>query len=95
MDVSSLVSALVSALLLPFQLVLSPIDALLNNINGIEVIPQYISSIGTFIGTIPQTLVSLIGLNPLIWNATLLVFVAYIGLAPAINGVKKIIAWIT
>lgn len=95
MDFSGLISALVSALIMPFQLVLSPIDALLNNINGIDVIPNAISSITTFVGTIPQTLVSLTGINPVIWNATMLVFVAYIGLAPAINGVKKIIAWIT
>lgn len=95
MDFSDLIGALVTALLMPFQLVLVPIDNLLNNINGIEVIPNAISAFVGFVGSIPETIVSLFGLNPVLWNATLLVFVAYIGLAPAINGVKKIIAWIT
>lgn len=95
MDFSDIINALVTALLFPFQLILTPIDALLNNINGIEVIPNAISSVVSFVGSLPQTIVSLFGVSPLLWNATILVFVVYIGLAPTVNGVKKIIAWIT
>lgn len=95
MDVTTIITALVSALLIPFQLVLVPIDTLLNNINGIDSIPSSISSITQFVGTLPQTLVVLTGANPFLWNTLFLVFVTYIAAAPAINGVKKIVDWVT
>jgi len=89
-----LLNAIVSALIMPFQLMLIPIDSVLSHINGIETIPNSISSILGYVGNIPQTLVNLFGLNPLLWNSLLLVFVAYLGLIPAVNGVKKIVAWL-
>lgn len=90
----SFVNVFLSALLAPLQIVLTPIDALLNQIQGIQVIPNSISAIGQFVGTIPQTLVVISGINPVIWNALFSVFVLYIGLAPTIQGLKKVWAWI-
>jgi len=94
MDLSFITDAIVNILFLPLQLILAPVDALLAQIPGIGQIPAAISSMGNFIGSIPSTLVSLFGINPIIWNSLFLTFVLFIGLAPAIQGVKKIWAWV-
>lgn len=79
-----------SILLLPLQLLLLPIDAFLSQIDGLEVIPDSIEAITGFVGTIPETVLYLTGINPVLWNATILVFVAYMTASPTINMLKTI-----
>ena len=80
--------------LLPLQLVLIPIDSLLANIPGIGLIPSYIQSLFSFIGGIPQTLVALTGIAPLLWNIAIGTFILFFTLSPTINVVKKLWAWL-
>lgn len=90
----AIIDTVINILLLPLQLVIAPIDMLLNRINGLEVIPQSLAVISSFIGNIPSTLVNLTGLSPIIWNLFFTVFITYIALAPAINIIKKVWAWV-
>lgn len=90
MDLAFITSIIVQVLIIPIQVIIVPIDAFLNLIPGISIIPDSISAVAGFISTIPSTLVSLFGINPLLWNATILLFIAYIALVPGINLVKKI-----
>jgi hypothetical protein len=94
MDLSFITSIIVDILLIPLQFILIPLDALLSNIPGISAIPDALSSVLYVIGTIPSTMVVLLGANPILWNAVFLLFVLYIGAAPAIQLVKRIWAWI-
>lgn len=90
----SIIDTVINILLLPLQLVITPIDMLLNRINGLEVIPQSLAVISSFIGNIPSTLVNLTGLSPVIWNLFFTLFITYIALAPGINIIKKVWAWV-
>lgn len=85
---------LLNILLLPLQLILIPIDLLLDNIPGIGTIPSIINDITSFIGSVPSTLVNLFGIHPFIWNALFGVFLLYIAAAPAIQAIKKVWAWV-
>ena len=93
-DPNTIVSTIVDVLLLPLQFLLIPVDALLNNIPNIASVPEAITSIISFVGTLPSTLVSLTGLAPFLWNALFLVFLLYIGSAPSINLLKRVWAWV-
>lgn len=88
------VGFLLDIALLPLQFILIPIDALLAQIPGIGVIPSYINSLFSLIGSLPSTLVSLTGIAPLLWNIAIGVFVLFFTLSPSINIVKKIWAWL-
>lgn len=94
MDLSFVIQVIVDVLLLPLQVILIPIDALLSQIPGLSQVPLAIGNILSLIGSIPQTLVSLAGINPTLWNVFFLTFVLYLGAAPAINALKKIWAWL-
>lgn len=85
---------LLSVAFLPIHLVLAPIDMLLSQISGLDVIPRYIGEVTTLVSTIPSTLVSLSGLNPLLYNAIISTILLYFGVVPAVNGVKKLFNWI-
>lgn len=90
----NLIDTVINLLLIPLQLVLTPIDMLLSRINGLEIIPQAIINITSFVGSIPSTLVNLTGLNPLLWNLFFSVFITYMLLSPGINIIKKVWAWV-
>lgn len=92
MDV--VLDGLMTLLILPLQLLMIPIDYLLSNIEGIEMIPDAITAVMDFIGSIPETLVTLMGINPVLWNVIFVLFVFYIGAAPSIQIIKKVWAWI-
>lgn len=94
MDLSFITNIIVTILLLPMQFILYPIDLLLNQIPGLDVIPQAINNVVSIVGTAPSLIVSMFGIQPLIWNAFFLTFVLFIGLAPAIQVLKNIWAWI-
>lgn len=94
MDISIVVGIIVDVLLLPLQLVLVPIDALLSHVPGLSAVPAAIGSIFLIIGSIPATIVGLIGLNPVLWNILVITFVLYITAAPGINLLKKMWAWV-
>lgn len=88
------VGLILDVALLPLQLVLIPVDALLAQIPGIGLIPGYISSLFSFIGSVPQTIVALTGLSPLLWNLAIGTFVVFFTLSPTINIIKKLWAWL-
>jgi len=90
----TIISNIITVLAMPLQLILIPFDMLLSQINGIEAIPQALSDITQFFTTIPETIVKLLGINPILWNGLFLTFVLYYTLAPSIQIVKKIVAWI-
>ncbi len=94
MDMPDVGSVILDVLLLPLQLVLIPIDALLAQIPGIGQIPSYINSLFSLIGQLPATLVALTGIAPILWNVALLTFLVFFTLSPAINVFKKIWEWI-
>ena len=94
MDLAFVTSVIVDVLLLPLQFLLIPIDALLSNIPGISSIPDALGGVIYVIGTIPSTMVVLLGASPILWNAVFLLFVLYLGASPAIQLVKRIWAWI-
>lgn len=94
MTLDFLTDALITILLLPLQMIFLPVDFLLDQIPGIAAVPDAISNVTQFIGSIPGTLVNILGIQPLIWNALFVTFVLYIGLAPAIQAIKKVWAWV-
>jgi hypothetical protein len=94
MTLDFIVDVLVTILLLPLQLVLVPIDALLAQIPGIGMVPSAINAMLGFVGSIPSLIVSITGVAPFLWNALFIVFVMYITLAPGIAVIKKIWAWV-
>lgn len=81
---------LLDVMLLPLQLILIPIDALIALIPGLDVVPGYITAISSFVGDIPSTIVNLSGVSPILWNAVFLMFLTYISLAPSVNLFKLI-----
>lgn len=94
MDMNFVLDVIVTILILPLQVVLIPIDALLAKIPGIAAVPSAINGIVTFVASVPSTLVNITGIHPLIWNALFVTFVLYIGLAPGIQGIKKVWSWV-
>lgn len=94
MGLDVVVEIIVNVLLLPLQAILIPIDLLLNNIPGLSDVPLAIGNILSFIGTIPQTLVNMSGINPTLWNVFFLTFIVYLSAAPVVNVLKKVWAWI-
>lgn len=93
-DVPSVISVLLDVLLLPLQLVLAPIDMLLAQIPSVEEVPEALTAMVSFISTLPSTMVVLAGASPFLWNALFLVFLSYMGLAPAVNVLKRTWAWL-
>jgi hypothetical protein len=91
--IQTIISVIITILLVPLQLVIVPIDLLLSQIPGINIIPETIASVASFVGSIPQTIVSLLGISPVLWNALFLLFIAFITIAPTIQMVKKVVAW--
>ena len=87
-------TTIISILLVPLQLVLIPIDALLAQIPGLSAVPDAINAVVGFIGVLPATFVHLLGINPLLWNAIFITFLLYVSIAPGIQIIKKIIAWV-
>lgn len=94
LDASLVVGIIIDVLLLPLQLVLVPIDALLSRIPGLSEVPAALGSVFSLIGLLPGTLVRLLAISPVLWNILVLTFVLYIGAAPAVNIFKKVWAWI-
>lgn len=72
----------------------TPIDFLLSPIPGLQVIPDSITAISSFIGNLPGTIVSITGISPLLWNGVFTIFILYFTLTPSINLMKKIYNWI-
>lgn len=94
MDLAIVLSVILDIFLLPLQVILIPIDALLAQIGGIGVIPSYINSLFTLIGTFPSTIVALTGIAPILWNTAIGTFLLFFTLSPSISIVKKIWAYI-
>lgn len=94
MEFNDIVATIITLLMIPLQWLFVPIDALMAQIPGIAIIPSSLRQLGGFVRQLPQTLLSLTGLSPIIWNAFFTIFLLYIMLSPAINLVKKIWAWI-
>lgn len=94
MSLDFILDIIITILFVPIQVILLPIDALLAQIPGIGIVSGSISAISSFIGSIPSTLVNLVGLSPLLWNSLLLLFILYVSLAPVIQMAKKVWAWI-
>lgn len=94
-DIIGLVTnLLITLLLLPLQIILAPLDMLLAKIPGIGAVAGGIGNIVGLIGSIPETIVYLFGFNTFLWNTLFLVFVLFFTLAPAINIIKKVWAWV-
>jgi len=89
-----MVEGLLDILILPLQLLLVPIDALLSQITGLNVIPQSINAITALIGNIPSTIVSLTGMSPFLFNSVILISILNLTAVPAINITKRIWAWV-
>jgi hypothetical protein len=94
MDMNDIINGAIAVLILPLQALLIPFDALLAQIPGIGIIPATLTSVLGYIGSLPSTLVSLSGINPIIWNALFLTFVLYFTSAPVIQFIKKVWAWV-
>lgn len=85
---------IVTILFLPMQLVLAPIDLLLSNFKELNVIPQSIGAIMQFISFWPSTICYLLGISPVLFSLIFITFLLYIGVIPAINGLKRVWEWI-
>lgn len=95
MDIVNIITDfIVSAVMLPMVIVFAPIDALLQFIPGISELPQYIFSVINFVGTVPDTLVTISGLSPILWNLSFNLFLLYIVIAPSLNLIKIVLEWI-
>jgi hypothetical protein len=94
MNLDFVLSVLLDVLIIPLQVILIPFDALLAQIPGIGAIPQALSSILSLIGSIPGTMVNLLGISPFLWNAIFVTFVLYVSLVPGINVFKRLWAWV-
>lgn len=94
MDLNFVTDILITILILPLQLVLVPLDALLAQIPGIGIVPSSFAGLTSFVGSLPSTMVNLVGLNPILWNMFFLTFVLYITASPTVSLVKKIWAWV-
>lgn len=89
-----MVEGLLEILLLPLQLLLIPVDALLNQIPGLSIIPVSIMAIVDLVGNIPSTLVYITGLSPILWNTTIFIMILNLTAIPAINMGKRVWAWV-
>lgn len=89
-----IVDLIFTILLLPFQLIAAPVDLLLSQFPGLESIPNTLSSVTGYLTHVPETLLYLTGISPVIWNALFLVTISYMTYVPAINAVKKIKMWV-
>ena len=94
MNVGDIIHTIATILILPLQIVLVPIDMIFAQIPGIGVIPSAIRSILTFIDSIPETIVYLLGINPILWNCIFIAFTLYITASPTIQIIKKVWAWV-
>lgn len=94
MNIGDIIQTIATILILPLQIVLLPIDMIFAQIPGISVIPSAVRSILAFIGSIPETIVYLFGINPILWNCIFLTFTFYITASPAIQIIKKVWAWV-
>lgn len=94
MTFNELFDGFITMLFLPLQVIFAPIDALLNQIPGISSISAYLSQFASFISTIPEFIVNFFGINPLLWNGVLIVFVLYLLIIPTINVVKVLLTWL-
>ena len=94
MDLAFVTDVIITILILPLQVVLLPIDALLAQIPGIGIVASSITQLTSFIGTIPETLVNLTGIAPLLWNVFFLTFILWLTATPTINMLKKVWAWV-
>lgn len=86
-------SVVLDVLLWPLQVVLIPVDALLAKIPGIGAVPHAINAVVSTVSYVPSTLVSIFGIQPILWNALFLIFILYIALAPSIQTIKKFYSW--
>ncbi len=93
-DFSAIFDAILTFFMTPIHLMLMPVDYLLRQIPGIQIIPDSIGAVAGYIGTIPSTIVSLTGISPIIWNAIISTLLLYFVAIPTINGIKKLLNWI-
>lgn len=93
-SIGNIVGMVINVLMIPIHFILAPIDMFLDQLPGIKVVPDSISAITGLIGSLPSTMVNLIGLSPILWNILFTSFVLFVTLVPAINALKKVWAWI-
>lgn len=89
-----ILNLILDLLFIPLQLILAPLDFLLERIDGIEIIAQSILWLANAVGTIPSTIVYLMGVSPIIWNGLFITYIAYMTVSPAINAIKTFWAWV-
>lgn len=79
--------------MLPLRVIIAPIDYFLAQIPGLDAIPAALSAVSSYVGSIPGLLVSLTGINPVLWNAVIFVLLAYFGIVPLAGAIKKVLNW--
>lgn len=89
-----MIETILNVMLVPLQVILLPIDALISQIRGLELIPSLLNQLTDLFQNIPATFVHLIGVQPIIWNAFLTIFILDLTVVPSINILKRIWAWI-
>lgn len=87
------ITHVVEFIMIPLRMILAPIDYFLSGLDGIELIPSTINSIVEFISPIPATLITLLGINPIIWNLFFIIFIAFISINPIISSIKRLLVW--
>lgn len=93
-DASTVIDVILTVFLLPLQLILLPFDLLLSRIPDIGLIPTTLTSVISYIGQLPTTLVHISGVNPILWNITVTIFLLFVSGVPIINMFKKIWAFL-
>ena len=83
----------ISLVMIPMILVFTPLDLMLTFIPGLTVIPAFIHSLTSYLSGIPDTMVSLTGLNPILWNIVFNAFLLYMFVSPTINLIKLVLHW--
>lgn len=92
-SVGQVFEAVLNFSLIPLKMILMPVDYFLANIPGLNAIPEALQAVSGYVGKIPETVVALIGINPVLWNAAIAVLLGYFAVVPAVNGIKKLINW--
>lgn len=89
----NLFQAFVDLAMIPLKLILAPVDYFLAQIPGLDAIPQALSAVVGYVGNIPSTFVSLLGINPALWNGIIFVVLAYCAAFPLVSVFKKVMNW--
>lgn len=76
------------------QLILQPIDLILRHIDGLQDIPVFLNQLFSLIGSVPEFVVAFTGISSGLWNIMVTTIVLFLTAVPAVNAVKKVIAWV-